>query len=238
MLLLEKGDDIEEEGTITVAEENGVKVVTISFEDGLVIKTEEQDGQKVTTISAGDTTSKATSTLSDAQVQILENILYLIFEDLNLGIKAQADVQATGEVVHTFTYSDGQVTRASSEASGATTQIDRVNGLLQVVTSLVFGDANIEVQAHEDGSATHTVTLGGQRSRATSNIRGARTIINSNGAVTTTAGGVDNGDEYYIKVQVVTKANGESVTRFVKVDKTTDEVVEVIGNTMSVPSKA
>jgi len=231
VLLIEQDENIKEEGVLVVKEEDGIVITTISFEDGLTVKTEE-DREKTTTISSGDTTSKAVSTLSDAEVKILENILHLTVEDLSLGVKADADVHTTGEVIHSFTYSDGKVTRAKSEAVGATTEIGRDNGLLNVTTTLAFEDTDIEVKANENGRAIHTVKFAGQVSQATSNITGTRTVINSNGAVTTTSGEVDSEEEYYIKAQVITKASGETTTRFVRVKKSNDEIVEFIGNTI------
>jgi len=94
---------------------------------------------------------------------------------------------------------------------------------------------DIVVTAKPDGTAEHTVKKDGIESKATSKIVGANTQIDENGTVETMAGDVNttqNGVTYTIKAVAETKADGKTITKFVKVNVADETDVELIGNTV------
>ncbi len=237
ILLLKEGDDIKENGEINVTEEGNATVTTISFGTDLTVQTsDDTNGSKKATVqtSTTSTPTEASSTLNGATVEIIDSGLHLLFdEDTSNSLKAEANITTTGKTTHTLTLSDGNITQAISEAIGTKTFIQKVNNILQIVTSLSFNGSTISSKADENGTATHSVQKGTSTSTATSKLKGAKTLITSSGDVATTAGKmISNGST--IKAKVITDKDGKTITQFVQIDNNDNETV--LENTLKTTS--
>ena len=238
ILSLGDGDSITQGEVNQSTDENGTTTTTISLpDDNLTLQTKEDTNGTVShEIAVGGKTTKASSDINGSKVEVTDNGVHTYYEDTNSSIKAEVNATITGEAVHTLEVNGTKVT-ATSEVSGAQTVITKdSNGSIEVITTVEIEESNgtvdVEITAKADGSAEHKVTTNGKTSTATSKIKGAKTTVKADSHnVETSAGEIDEGT-YYIKALVVTKPNGETETRFVKVDKSTDEVVEIIGNTV------
>ena len=156
--------------------------------------------------------------------------------------EVEVAVSATGEVTHTVKYTDEngdtQITQATSQYDGTVISLLE-DGTVQSKATIENDDGSetlILVDGSTDGKSTHLVKITKDGvtkiSKASSNVEGAKTIINESGDLQTTVGDIDDGDGYTIKAQVVTKIDGSTITRFVKVNNIDDTDIEVVGNTL------
>jgi surface protein len=147
--------------------------------------------------------------------------------------KASGDIKAT----HSLTVNSSK-TQAESELPNTTTLI-KENGSVETTAPISSNGATIRVIANPDGTATHTVELPNSvPTTATSLIAGAQTYIRENGEfnepeIETSINIEDPNDtNYTIRAIVVTNSNGESITRFVRVenDGTQSDIQNTIQN--------
>ncbi|WP_027390333.1 InlB B-repeat-containing protein [Chrysiogenes arsenatis] len=124
--------------------------------------------------------------------------------------------QSDGTATHELTVGNHMV-RATSHIPGAKTEV-KDSGEIETRVNLLplfAGTPAVTVIANPDGSAEHRVTLGNAFSSANTTLPGAITDVRADTVettVTTTIGG------HTIKAIVETQANGESRTRFVRID--------------------
>jgi len=150
----------------------------------------------------------------------------------NITIKVELPTDSNSEIKtkHSVTISTKKTEAISKLEATVDIKSDK-----SVETKASKDTTDIVVTAKPDGTAEHTVTLSGNVvSKATSNIIGANTVIDENGTVETMAGDVNttqNGVTYTIKAVAETKADGKTITKFVKVNNNTNDV-ELIGNTV------
>jgi hypothetical protein len=104
-----------------------------------------------------------------------------------------------------------------------------------VETKADINTTQISVIAKPDGTAEHTVTLqSGKISKATSDIVGAKTEIKISGEVETMAGDVNATESgYTIKAVAITKVDGTTLTRFIKVNTADETDITILGNTVT-----
>lgn len=237
ILSFEDGDNIEEEGAVSVESDvNATKTIVEVPDDNLTLTMKENtDGTVAHEIEIDGKKTMATSEVNGSVVDITPTGMFTTYEDTNNALKAEVNATITGKAIHILDV-NGTAIKAESEIVGAQTVIKKdANGSLEIETSVeVDANTTISVKAKADGSAQHTVSKGGKVSKATSNLKGAQTVIKVTGDVETTAGQVDDNNGFYIKAVAVTKADGTSITRFVKVSQSDENNITVLGNTMSV----
>ncbi len=97
-------------------------------------------------------------------------------------------------------------------------------------TTVNSTNSSIEAKLNSDGSVSHKVKqTNGLSSQASSKIAGSKTIVNSDGSVETTSELIESG--FIIKAIVTTDTQGQSKTKFVKIDLSTGKQSE-ISNTL------
>jgi hypothetical protein len=151
--------------------------------------------------------------------------------EFNQAVEIEIDAQADGSAVHKVEV-NGIITQATSQIAGAVTTI-ATSGDVETNSTLPNTTNKAVVIAKADGSAEHRVILDNEESQATTDIKGANTVISTTGEVKTTVGDiVDNNN--IIKAEVITRESGESITRFVKVNSNDVTDVVLIGNTLDI----
>jgi len=145
-------------------------------------------------------------------------------------VEIEVDALANGTAVHKVEV-NGVETKARSKIVGAKTTIS-IDGHVETNATIPNGTAT--VIALPDGSAQHKVVLDNNTtSKATSNIKGAQTTIEDDGEIQTSAGSEESDEVgYIVKALVITKPNGEAITRFVKVNSGDETDIQIIGNTV------
>ena len=136
-------------------------------------------------------------------------------------VNALVEVIATvlGQAIHRVTV-DGKVTEALFESPGTTTVIDRDdNGNIEVVSSFNTAESKITVIARADGSAEQIVSRNGNSSSVIASVKGTKTVVKANGDMEMIAGAYDDLNGYFIKVNALTKADGQSEVKFIKVNQ-------------------
>jgi len=221
-----------EDGKITseINATGGAKIVIDNFVDGKAKHLVEVNG----------VSTEATSNIEGADINVTNSGVTTTFEDTN--VKAEVTATLDGKAAHKMTTPNG-TTEATSHIPGAKTVIDKdANGNPKILTKVSTTNSNskvvdIEVDASSDGSAVHKITVDGVSSTATSNIVGAKTIIDENGSVETAVGEVADGTTYVIKAKVITDTTGKAITRFVRVNQNDENDLTVLSNTMTVDTK-
>lgn len=211
-----------ETGAVTTQVTNSTSTITI---DNYL------DGKAKHSVKVGTTITEASSNLEGADVNVTSSGVTTTFE--NNTTKAQVTASNDGIATHKMTIG-GKTTEATSQIIGAKTVIDSdANGDPKIVTKVSTTNSNsqvveIEVDALSDGSAKHTVKVGGKESIATSKLQGANTTIKTSGEVETIAPTTKtkDGDEWIFEAVAKTDAYGKTVTTFQLRNKTTNEVKE------------
>ena len=134
------------------------------------------------------------------------------------GVEIKVTATSSGDVkaIHSLTV-DGKETRAESELTNARTTI-KADMSVETTANLYSNGAVITVTANADGNATHEVRLGTTISKATSEIKGAKTFIDREGDVQTRveADAYTDADGCSVRAVVFTDRNGQSRSQFVK----------------------
>jgi hypothetical protein len=218
---------------ITVSEDVNGTTTTLNIDGNVTISTNENDNNGSVSseiIIDGGTPTKVNSDINGTVVQFTDTGSQTTYSEGN--VSAEVNATMTGKAIHSLDV-NGTKTQATSEIIGATTTLNKVNGSIQLQTSVSYdSNTTLSVIAKADGSAEHSVTKNGTISKATSKVKGATTTIKNNGDVDTSAGAVDDNNGYYIKAEVITKPDGTSVTRFIKVNKTNSSDTQIVGNTV------
>jgi hypothetical protein len=228
VLALQENDSVKNGGDITV-DENQTVVIRFEEDDITVSAPTQYDanGSISHQITIGETKVKASSSLTGTVVEPTDTGVHTTYTDTNLSLEVNATI--TGAASHSLT-TNGKTTKATSEFVGAQTLIHKVNGLVEIETAVqIDNNTSIKVTAKEDGTAQHVVNVGTKTSKATSIIAGAKTLITTSGEVETSVEELSGG--YIIKAVVTTKADGTSITKFVKEDINTGAQIDV-SNTM------
>jgi hypothetical protein len=229
----EDGEDIREVGVIHVTtDENGTST-TLEINENLSVQTTSYTNTNAAyKVTVAGSVVQATSELMNSVAEFTSSGAHITYSDENLSLKVNATV--TGGATHEMSVG-GVVTKLISEFVGASTKVDRDgNGNVEIVTSVaVDANTSVSVTARADGTAEHKVIHEGIESKAISLIIGASTLITTAGEVQTIAGAIADGSGYDIKAMVITKANGTSITRFVKVSQSDANDMSILGNTLS-----
>jgi hypothetical protein len=90
----------------------------------------------------------------------------------------------------------------------------------------------LEIEENTDGTVSHRVVVNGKESNATTSVTPASVEFLELGVQTTAEIDDPSNAGYVIKAIVVTKVNGEAITKFVRVSKTDPNDIEVLANTL------
>lgn len=202
---IEDGDDVEKVGDIEIDENNESKTTTLSVDNELTVKKQEDvNGTVSHEVTLGAKTTSALSELVDSIVKILEDGVETSYTDTLNAIVAKVIATVLGEATHTLEVG-GKITTATSKKAGAQTVIEKdEDNKTRIVTRI----GNVEVTADANGTAHHKVGT----TTATSQLQGATTTIFENGNVQTD---VRETPTSTVRAVVVTQANGESTTSFI-----------------------
>ncbi|MDD2789857.1 MAG: SMP-30/gluconolactonase/LRE family protein [Sulfurimonas sp.] len=238
VLPLDDGDDIEQVGVINVVPDENGTTTSLSIDNNLTLQTQVDTTNQTVSykVTVAGKAIKATSELAGSSVAFTPAGAHILYTDTNVSLEVNATV--TGQAFHVLS-ANGKTTRATSEIAGAQTLVNKDGlGAIQIITSVALNaNSMASVIARADASAEHRVTYNSKVSRAVSQVLGAATVIKTTGEVETTAGSlVDTNDtNYLIKALVITKPNGETVTRFERM-KADGSDLSIVGNTLNTSS--
>jgi len=227
---LKAGADIEikEDGSIITSVKNnhGTEVKAVATANGEVeheVGVTDESGAVVKTIATSNITGSSVIIKDDGAVQTSAKITT---DDTQEEVLLVAESTSDGKASHIILLKDSEgnsvITKAESEIAGAITTMTEVG----VQTAVKVNDTVVKVTASVDGIAEHSVRLeSGVESKATSNIKGASTIIKESGSVETKAQPkVFKIEGKTIEAIVDTLPDGTSFTRFEITDIATGEV--------------
>jgi len=232
VLPLNDGDDVEKVGDISVTQEVNSTITLLNITSNLSLKTSsDTNGTVVHEVTVAGVITKAISELMGSLTEFTSSGAHTTYSDTTVSIEVKTTL--TGKATHELTVG-GILTKAISEFVGAFTKIAKdANGDIEIVTSL-NPDANtsISVVASADGTAQHLVKKGTLTTVATTQLKGASTLIDSNANVTTTVNepskdAVVDGETWKFEVVVRTDSNGKSVAKFQKHNIATDTLKDV-----------
>ncbi|QOY51007.1 beta strand repeat-containing protein [Candidatus Sulfurimonas baltica] len=237
ILPIDDGQDVME-NNITVTKDENSTTITLGVAPGLSMKTiDDVNGTVAHEVTISGVSVSAVSELNTSVVEFMQSGVRTTYSDVNVSLEVNATL--TGKATHEMTNTlSGAITRAISEFIGAVTRVYRdINNEVEILTSVaVNANSTVSVTAKADGTATHKVVFSGKESIVDSNVTGASTIIKTTGDVETTAGQVDDGNGYDIKAVAITKPDGKTTTKFIKVSQSDANDVSTSGNTLHINS--
>ncbi len=219
ILSFEDNDDVEKSGDVTIeVDDEGSEVTTVDVpQDNLSVQTKTKtDGTTQHLIDMNGVQTKATSSLTGANVELTENGVQTTYSDSNVDVKIEASV--LGESTNSLT-TNGQTTSVTSNVIGAQTTLQEDDeGKVEVVVTV----SNMQVTIKENGTVSYSIQNDTGSSNVHSNISGGETNITPNGNIETSVGNKADGSSI-IKAKSSTTPQGTTVTKFVSVDENGNE---------------
>ena len=214
--------------TTTTADGNSTSIDLTGLSSKIITDT---NGTVTHIMTIGDINTTSRSDLNGSVVAFTSTGVHTTYSDTNISIEVNATL--TGQAVHELTVG-GVMTKAVSEYLGASTLIGKdTNGNIEITTS-VKPDATtlVSITAKADGTAQHMVEINGVKTVATSEIKGASTVIDSNANITTSLHDASkdetvSGDTWKFEAVVKTDTQGRTITVFEKKNTTTGALKDV-----------
>ncbi|XPV67831.1 MAG: Ig-like domain-containing protein [Halarcobacter sp.] len=177
-------------------------------------------GTSVTTTNNGsDTTTEASFTntiLNIVEKVVSQDSINNIIEFAQKIVNVYLNTDGTSQ--STLQNQDGTSSSIETQTKGSTTNVDD-SGNVQTT------NGSVTLKLNSDGTVTHEVTKGALKTTADSTISGSNVKEDGSGNVETTSEVTQGGFVY--KAVVTTNSQGETTTKFVKVDLSTGEQSEV-----------
>ncbi len=230
ILPLEKNSNFSQQAQTTTTTSDGNSTsIDLTGLSGKI--TTDTNGTVEHIMTIGDINTTSRSELAGSVVAFTSTGVHTTYSDTNLSIEVNATM--TGKAIHELTVG-GVTTKAVSEFLGASTIIGKdANGSVEITTSVKpNANTSISVVAKADGTAQYKVKVNGVKTVATSELKGASTIIDSNANVTTTQNDsakdeTVNGDTWKFEAVIKTDAQGRTVTVFERKNSATGALKDV-----------